>query len=294
MLRGFGGFDESGLSEVLTDNLVYYLDYGFVEKGGYTNVERGSDLANYTKQHKLYPIDDDLKIWVSRRKNWVWENNRGLPISGVYIDGDLSTSGYTVNYKNGYIEFDQPVSGTVELNYSYKYIQVFDADENRIFSADQDSFNVTDSVFINGSGFSLPDRRIQLPAIGVEVLTGRTMKPYELGNYSQDTNTHVLCNIFTTNDKEAKRIADYLSYQKDRVFNLFDRDHVASGNLYPLNYDGTLNNPSGTYPYLSENFPFKKAFAGKASILDLEVEEVNEITPRLFHTTVRFNLNCVY
>jgi hypothetical protein len=293
-LRGFQSFDESGLSEVLTDNLLYYLDYGFVEKGGYVNIERPSIAS------KLYSVRDPResngKVWASRRKNWVWENNIGIGISGVWVNNNLITSGYKISYRDGTITFDNPISlnSTVEVNHSYKYIHIFDADENRLFDGDKESFNVTDNQFINGSGFTLPDRRIQLPAIGLEVLTDRTSKPYELGNLSQNMKTRVLCNILSTDSRIGKRIGDYLSYQKDKVFVLFDRDLAASSGFYPINYDGSLNNPSGTYPYLSENFPYSKVFSKKVYVSDLRLENVNKINSDLFHLTARMELECIF
>lgn len=296
-LRGFQSFEESGLSEVLTDNLMYYLDYGFLEKGGYTNVQRGSI---YNNQHILYPVNDAREtagtIWASRRKNWVWEEGFGIPISGVWVNNTLVTSGYEINHKNGYIKFNNPLHNTsnVQLNYSYKYIQVYDADESRIFDSDPDSFNVSEGIFINGSGFALPDKRIQLPSIGLEVLTDRSSTPYEIGNLSQNMNTAVLCNILSTDDRIAKRISDYLTYQKDKTFFLFDRDMAAQSGYYPANYDGTINNPSGTYPYLSENFKYKKVFAAKGTLSEIRVENVKRITPQLYHSTVRMTLHCIY
>jgi hypothetical protein len=293
-LRGFQGFDESGLTEVLTDNLLYYLDYGFVEKGGYTNIQRPSPAA------KLYHAKDPRqavgKVWASRRKNWVWENGHGIPISGIWVNNNLITSGYTISYTDGAVTFDTALSinSTVEVNHSYKYIHIFDADENRIFDGDQESFKVSDSLFINGSGFVLPDRRIQLPAIGLEVLTDRDSTPYELGNLSQNMKTRVLCNVLSTDNRIGKRISDYLSYQKDKVFVLFDRDMAASSGFYPLNYDGSLNNTSGTYQYLSDNFSYSKVFARKVYISSLRTEKMNKINADLFHTTVRMELECVF
>lgn len=293
-LRGFQGFDESGLTEVLTDNLLYYLDYGFVEKGGYTNIQRPSTAAKL--YHAKDPRQASGKVWASRRKNWVWENGHGIPISGIWVNNNLMTSGYTISYTDGAVTFDTALSlnSTVEVNHSYKYIHIFDADENRIFDGDQESFKVSDSLFINGSGFVLPDRRIQLPAIGLEVLTDRDSTPYELGNLSQNMKTRVLCNVLSTDNRIGKRISDYLSYQKDKVFVLFDRDMAASSGFYPLNYDGSVNNPSGTYPYLSDNFSYSKVFARKVYISSLRTEKMNKINADLFHTTVRMELECVF
>jgi hypothetical protein len=293
-LRGFQSFDESGLSEVLTDNLLYYLDYGFVEKGGYINIQRPS--INAKLYHVKDPRESTGKLWASRRKNWVWENEVGIPISGVWVNNTLMTSGYTVSYRDGSVLFDTPISinSTVEVNHSYKYIHVFDADENRIFDGDKESFDVTDNLFINGSGYVLPDRRIQLPAIGLEVLTDRNSKPFELGNLSQNMKTRVLCNVLCTDNRITKRIGDYLSYQKDKVFVLFDRDQAASSGFYPINYDGSLNNSSGTYIYLSENFPYSKVFAKKVYVSDLRLEKLNKINGDLFHLTARMELECVF
>jgi hypothetical protein len=293
-LRGFQGFDESGLTEVLTDNLLFYLDHGFVEKQGYTNIQRPSPAARL--YHAKDPRQSSGKVWASRRKNWVWENGHGIPISGIWVNNNLMTSGYTISYRDGAVTFDNPIStnSTVEVNHSYKYIHVFDADENRIFDGDQESFKVSDSLFINGSGFVLPDRRIQLPAIGLEVLTDRDSTPYELGNLSQNIKTRVLCNVLATDNRICKRISDYLSYQKDKVFVLFDRDMAASSGFYPLNYDGSVNNPSGTYQYLSDNFSYSKVFARKVYISSLRTEKMNKINADLFHSTVRMELECVF
>lgn len=292
-MEQFGIFNRSGLTEILTDNIINYFDYSFIKDGGYTDVERGNPLS------VLYRVDNIIgqknTVWASRRKNWVWENGYGIEPKKVWVNNQLVTTGYRINYRDGCIIFDSPISPTakVEINYSYKYLHLYDADENGIFRSDADSFNVSD-VFINGSTFTLPDKRIQLPSIGFEVLAGRNSLPYELGNYSQDTRTRVLCNILSTDSRIAKRISDYFSYKTDRVFVLFDRDLAAEAGDYPFNYDGTISNTIGTYDYLAENYPYTRVFSTKASISDVTVETPRNITSDLTHITVRFSLNCIY
>ena len=294
MLRGFENFNESGLTEVLSDNLIYYLDYGFLEKGGYSNSETpssSSKLINFND-----PRQPEGKIWGSRRKNWVWEKNYGIDISGVWIDGDLTTSGYQISYRNGFVIFDEPIStsSNVEVNHSNKYIYVFDADQVGIFNADKDSFNVTDGNYINGSRFSLPDKTIQLPAIGIEILNSKVATPFELGSLSQNIKTRGLCNILSTDPKVAQRTGDYLMYQKHKEFIAFDRDLAAISGYYPVNFDGTINNRDGDFPFLSENFPYSKIFAKNVYISDLKLESLNKINSDLFHLTARIELECVF
>lgn len=285
-MKGLQSFGESGLSEIITDNIINYIDFTFVKMGGYTDIQKPSPLS------KLYKVSGDGKVWAAKRKNWIWEPGHGIVVDKVWVNGQIVTD-FKVSYRDGCIYFNNPINSgaLVEANYSYKYVHIYDADEYGVFNLDN-NFEV-DDVFINTSKIYFPDRRVQLPSIGIETLVNRTSSPYELGNYSQQVKTRVLCNILAADNKVAKRLADYLSYLQDRVIVLFDRDKAAEAGL-SQNYDGTRNSLQGTYEYLSDNFPYLKAFARKASVSNIQTEKSYNITPSLVHITVRMTVDCIF
>lgn len=290
-MKGTTNIAEPGYREVLRDNIISWLDYSLLNIHGYINVE--STTTAYGQMNQLQSLNGSTTQYYSRRGNWVWEPDYGINISGVYVDGSLVTSGYDINYRDGIITFDNPVSGTVAVNHSQKYVEVFNAQDNSFFRADEDSFNVSDGYFISGSGNILPKDKVQLPAIAVEVVNRDTRTPYEMGNTSHYRDTQVLIRILANDDSVSSRIADFITDQKETSFALFDSEIVARSGYYPLNYDGTINYVSGYYSNLSNNFPYNKVKNANVFIKDAYSEDLNYLTKNLCKVTVRLNIESI-
>jgi hypothetical protein len=288
-MKGTSNIAKPGYREVLRDNIISWLDYSLLQVGGSIDVT-GATTA-YGKMNELTKISSTQ--YYSRRGNWVWEPGNGIPISGVYINNVLQTSGYSINYRDGIVDFDSSVSGTVSVNYSHKYIEVFNAQDNKFFRVDDASFEVNDSYFITGSGLELPRDRIQLPAIAVETVNRDTRSPYEIGNTSHYRETQVILRILSNNDSVSSRIADFITDQKETSIKMFNTEKVALSGYYPINYNGTLNFQSGYHQYLSDNLPYDTIKNSNVFIKDAFSEDLNYITPNLCKVTVRLNIESV-
>ena len=74
---------------------------------------------------------------------------------------------------------------SVQLNYSYRNVQVYIADQAPWWDELQyNSMRVDDATFSeigSGNWGILSNHRVQMPAIVVEAVPRRTFKPYELG-----------------------------------------------------------------------------------------------------------------
>jgi hypothetical protein len=129
------------LSSELENNLKWYLDYGLLGIGGWSNVnipEAGPYGGNYDR---LRPVNDpsysDGQVWESSRKDWVWETGSPysgydpIQISGVYINSTIRTTGevgyeHHYDYPLGRVVFDSAISQseTVQIEYSHRNVQV--------------------------------------------------------------------------------------------------------------------------------------------------------------------------
>ena len=116
-----------------------------------------------------------------------------IDISGVYINSTLkgtgdATYGHHYNYPLGRVVFDTAISSTstVQLEYSYRNVQTYIADQAPWWDELQyNSMRVDDSTFSqisSGNWGILANHRVQMPAVVIEVVPRRTYQPYELGS----------------------------------------------------------------------------------------------------------------
>lgn len=262
-LKGIANIGESTLTEIIKANLISYFDWGFVDKGGYLNVNvsmsgfYGGDLS------RLRPVEDPRytngKVWESARGNWVWESGvsvgNPIPISGIYINGTLTSSGYSIDYPNGQIIFNTPISQTsvVKVAYSSKWVKFTDSDNIPMLSKVQpNSFRVDDTNFMAGSGnyILLNDQKYQLPLVALQVLDG-SFEPYEIGSGYQYKRDRVKMFILTEDGSTATKLADILSFTNEKTLFLFDLNRMASDNKFPLTHRGSLAAGAMTYPQLT-------------------------------------------
>lgn len=288
-MKGTNNIAKPGYREVLRDNIISWLDESFLNIGGLIDaVDVNTAFGKFNQLTKLSSTE-----YYSRRGNWVWEPNFGISISGVYVNNILQTSGYSINYRDGIVKFNSPVNLPVSVNYSHKYIEVFNAQENNFFRIDDESFEVHDGFFVTGSGLELPKNRIQLPAVAVETVNRDTRTPYEIGNTSHFRDTQVILRVLSNTDSVSSRIADFITDQKETSIQMFDTEKVAMSGYYPLNYNGELNFISGYHSYLSNSLPYDTIKNSNVFIKDAYSEDLNYITPNLCKVTVRLNIESV-
>jgi hypothetical protein len=276
-LRGFDNVFESLLMNELQDNLVQLYDWHLLCKGNYFNSSLGETDYN-GNDYSLLQISDNANFtpgqaWEGFRKNWIWQSgvdNSPPPkvgtdsdhpgISGVYVNDTfypndaVGTYAHHVDYYNGRVVFDNPLptGSKVQAEHSYKYMNVVYASslpwlrEIQYRSLDLD--NAVDSP-------NIPEFRVQLPAIAIEVVPRRVMSPFEMGSLSQIVDTDVLFHCVAEDEITRNQMLDIISFQNDTLFGMFDSNEIISNGVLPIDYRGSPNPNALRYPELIADYP---------------------------------------
>lgn len=267
-LKGVLNSQRSSTTNLLLDNFLSFYDWGFLDAGGYYNI----DISN-TRKSRLRPVNlpiyTDGTVWQTGRKNWVWETgiSVGAPINRTHphINGSEQPTGYVADYVNGRIHFSSPLpSGSVvTMGYSYKWLEVVPAHDVPFFREIQNFSNEVDSPqFINdefGSWAQFGETRVQLPALAIEVVPPNSFKPYALGGGQWGHHTIVFY-IITENRWECSNIMDSILFQNDRVIYLYDTNLIAQNNAFPLDSKNTPKQNALMYPQLVDDFRYKDCY----------------------------------
>ena len=297
-LEGFLNTQDLTISNILLENLILFYDWGFIDKGGFYNINMPASGIYGGDKSVLKNVTDpnyaNGKVWQANRGNWVWETGTtlGTPISisGVYVNGALNTTGYNIDYKNGKVIFDSPVSvsSNVKLQYSQKYINVVPSRGIPwLRQIQQFSNRVDDRQFtFSGSGewAILGQTRVQIPAIAIEVLPPKELNGYQLGG-GKNIYNDVIFHVITGNDWQCSNILDQISLQNERDITLFNPNRAMASGVYPFDKNGYLRQgalPSGLYPNLVKNFNYRKCF-----IHDTRAPSISQLSPDLYIGTIR-------
>ena len=299
------------LSSEIENNMKWFLDWAFLGIGGWSNVTMPTSGAFGGTFDTLRLVNDPSysngQVWEGARKDWVWETGSSyeghdpIQISGVYVNGVLkgtgdATYGHHYNYPLGRVVFDNPIStsDTVKVEYSYRNVQVYVADEAPWWDELQyNSLRVDDTHYSStgsGSWGILANHRVQMPAIVLETVPRRRFKPYQLGDTSQFVQQDIVFHIVGENRWWRNQLVDILSYQIDSQIWLFKTDTLIESGAYPLdyrgmkvasplNYNNVVNTPQ--YRYLL------------ARMTDMSITEMESYDARLHEGTVRATLEVV-
>lgn len=309
--RGFAQLGSSTLTEIIRANVISFIDWGLVDKGGYFNVLLTQSGVYGGDFSRLRPVSDPRyttgTVWEAQNNNWVWESGTSIgnpiAISGVWVNGSLLPhSGYTVDYPNGRIVFDEPrsLSSTVRVEHSYKYVYVTDARSVSVLrSVYPRSWMYDGPNFFVGSGqySQLADQRIQLPAVAVEI-GGISHSPYELGTGNRYVRTDVVCHVLAESEIEGLKLADALSYQNEKTIHLYDTNRLASEDRFPLTAGGDIAEGCLTYPQLVSptgdgGFRYGGTQGGQLRLHDVDVEMGQWLDNSLYRTAVRFTTQVI-
>jgi len=291
---------------ILEDNIKSFLDWGFLNIGGFINIEIPSSGMLGGNFHQLKAVTDPgnttNRVWEAPKKDWVYENGVSfsgsdpISISGVYLNNTLLPApsgsgnyGYYLDYPNGRVVFNKVVSSTsrVELSYSYRYVQTYKANETTWWKELQtETYNAAN--FKTNPDLSITsNHRVQTPAIIIETAARTVLTPYELGTSTNIITQDVLLHIFTENPMQRNSLVEILLEQKDKSLNLYNINKVIKNNVNGLNYRGEIN-PSGlNYDQLSNNLSYiiKRAFIKKA-----ELSELNTFSNSLYNAVLRWSI----
>ena len=309
IFKGVTNYSDVQLMTEIENNLKYWLDWSFLCIGGWTNVyQTGYTDTRIGSPGQLNWVSDasfvNGKTWQSARKDWIWEqnvnygSNSGNPINitGIYINNTGMSSGYYINYPLGRVVLTNAVAtgSVVKLDYSYRNVQVYKADDcpwwkTLQFSTMADNVQFTQDP--RTGDWSIGSyHRVQLPAIIIETVPRGVSRGYEMGNGSLIMEQDILFHVLTDNRITRNNLTSMLATQNDRVIWLFDTNTVSSGRLFPLDYRGEKVNAL-TYPdFVSETgFRYKKCMFTKTV-----VSEVDSLNPHLYESVVRSTLEVVF
>jgi hypothetical protein len=215
-------------------------------------------------------------------------NNTGYPSSD-------STYGWYIDYPLGRVVFDTAISTDYEVQseYSYRYIQIYRADDVPWFRELQfASLQPGDGYFSQvGSGeWEMgSNHRVQLPCIIIESIPKGNTKGYELGNDALIINQDILFHVLAENRQDRNNIIDVLRQQSDKTIWLFNSNTVAQTGAFPLDYRGML---TGTlmYPDLvaEDGYRWKSCTFNNNNISNIE-----SIHPNLYEGVVRSTIEVI-
>lgn len=297
-LEGFNNTQDLGLTNILLENFVLRYDWGFINKGGYYNINTPASGMYGGDKSRLAPVKDpnyaDGKVWQSSRMNWVWETgvSVGTPIqpTGIYVNNTFISSGYNIDYKNGRVIFDNPVavSSNIKISHSQKYISVLPASNIPFFKNIQRYSNRVDSnqFLIRGSGdwATLGETRIQLPAIAIEVTPTTDTKPYQLGG-GKWMHNNIIYHVITQYGWQLNNILDVIAEQDDTSFNLFNPNQALNSGVYPFDASNYLRPQAlngGMYPQLVQNFKYRDCF-----IFNTSKPEITQLSSDLYYGNIK-------
>jgi hypothetical protein len=310
--NGVSQYGETLLSSELEVNLKSFLDWGFLCIGAWTNVEIPTSGAWGGVFHKARLVDDPAytlgTVWETPRQDWIYETGLccytgGTPISisGVYVNGTFYGTGDAVyghhyNYPLGRIVFDSPrlTTDTITLEYSYRNIQVFRADEAPWWQELQyNSTRVDDpSMYMQSSGnwAIIGNHRVQMPAVVLEVVPRRRFKGYELGNNSLIVYQDMLFHILAQTRWERNQLIDIISFQNDKTIWLYNSDSIATAEVGPLDYRGMLVPNSLMYPAFV-NLPYRWK---RCTFTNTVISEVESYNPMFHEGIVRTTFELIW
>lgn len=299
-LKGINNIGDSLLNDQLATNVVEFFSWALLGVGAFYNVNRPASGVYGGDQHQMRLVDAPNyrrgQVWEGFRLNWVWESGvdygyQPIQISGIYLNNTflpIATTGtyaYNINYPLGRITFNNPVpvNTRVELSYSYKYINVCQADSPWFKELQFNSFLIENNFNNSASGIRSVDakHRTQLPAIIVEVVPRRKLTGYQMGG-GQLVTQDVLFHIFAETSFERGNLVDIITYQKEKRIIFFDKNAISSANAWPLNLNQSLNPGALCYPDLLRFYPGLDAVFS-----DITSQETMNLSPGLYQGIVR-------
>jgi hypothetical protein len=307
-------FTEKSLLTNLEHNMKAFLNWGLLNVGAYVNVDIPTVNIHNFSQHILKPTKDQNRpertVWQSPRKDWVHEygicfkDTEPNTFSGVFVSGLFypaptgnSTIGYTVDYPNGQIIFNQalPTNTSVQASYSYKQVQIYNSNEfpgwkEIQLGANKNTANQFNSY--NSGDFAVAaEHRVQLPAIVVEADARESSSPFRLGDHSLILKQDILCHIISENKTERYKIVDAIRYQKDRHIWLYDINKIVQDKVYELNLNGSINPNRINYEDLLNLNQYRWHLA---RISDIQVSDMVFYHMNLYGSTVRVTLEFIH
>lgn len=272
-------FSDYSVMAQVEENLKAYLDHSFLHIGGFVNVSSGNTIysVNNTKTTVSQASYVPGKVWETYRKDWVYETGisyngtsptavSGVTVNNIFLPTPTGSGnyGYKLDYPNGQIIFNKPIptGSKVFVNHSYRKCQVYKSSTANWWGE-----------FRNAIYSDLPNEySIQTPAIVIEPTNRSNLIPYQLGDRSFFVDQDMLLYIFADSAIERNNLTDIVRLQKEKTLYMYDINKVIKNGVYPLQYDGQVNNSGQNYVTLLNNssYSYLKLFIKDINLLGLE------------------------
>lgn len=289
----------------LEDNLKGFLDWSFLNIGGFINVSNPTPAITgivgfHTLKLSSDPTVQGNRLWEAPRKDWIYESGvsysgmspvvfSGVRLNNTFLPAPTGSGNYSysVNYPLGQIKFTNAVSATslVTAGYSYRYIQTYKASDSLWWKEVQKETYNPANYKTNGDYAITSVHRVQLPAILVELAPRTELSPFQLGTTENVWTQDVFLHVFASTATQRNILIDILLSQKDKVLFLYDSDKVAKNQSYSLKSDGSINLNGQNYPGLVEHFR-----QHWCNIKNSSLGEINTLSSSLYNGLVRWSI----
>jgi hypothetical protein len=296
---GFGGYD---LTDQISYNLKWWIDWGLLNNGAFGIFQRGAGGISFydTTEAELHPVPDERfpegTIWEGAGREWVWESGVTVPsgeidpfrVSGVYVDGTFysqnavsgGTFGHHVDYQNGRIIFDNPQNpdGTIEAEFTTRSVHVSFADNPEFKEIMLDALEEFEQD-LSPSGTPVREHQIWLPAVFIEVGEGR-QRGLQLGG-GQIKTRFINLHIFADNPNDRNLLKDWLDFQSRASFDMADLNQIT----WPFDQYGDIVSGITNWPDMATAFPGRKI-----RIHDATSRNLNSLNSRIFRARVTWEV----
>lgn len=340
----FSGVDHIGdhlFMSQIENNIKSFLDWGFLNIGGFINVSRGKQNIYGNPLALLKPVEDpnytNGQVWQTMRKDWVWEDSivyqrciddpnqleqatpcpstppppcptgniqtiSPINVSGIYINNNFyhtTTSGqysYNVDYINSRILFNSaiPLSSNVQMEYSYRWIQVYNYDNAQWWRQLQYQTDANSEHFnqLSKGDFSiLSNNRIQLPAVVIETISRGLSNPWQLGDKSLVMKQELLLHVVAETMADRNKIIDIIRLQQDRFIDMYDTNLVIKYNIQPFLINGSLNPNRLRYDQLISCGLYRWKVA---RLIDIFASDVESFSPFLTESNIKLTVEIIF
>jgi len=301
MSINFKGIESAGvagfsLTDQILTNLKFWIDHNLLIHGGFDIYKIGQDSFFSNDEANLKYVPDarfpDRTVFESVGRGFVWESgitpvNGDTPFrpSGVYINGNFVPSSSTgpdrfhIDSLNGRIIFDESrnANDIVSANYCSRAVYTGFSDSSEFSNIMLESIE----EFLSGktpSATPSKEHQVWLPAIFVEVQSGKVLRGLQLGG-GQVKEKIIVLHIFANDSGYRNMLLDILDFQNRAAFWLGDTNKIPQmfdefGDVLP----GITN-----WVDLASQFPYRKL-----RITDGSCKTINSLNTKLFRGQVRW------
>jgi hypothetical protein len=303
---------QNSLLDQLEDNLKSFLDWGFLNIGGFININIPTSGISQNPTHILKQTNDPAysngMVWQTIHKDLVWEtgisyngfspiNISGVTVNNISYPAPTGSGNYRyeINYPLGRVIFNSGLAAgsVVNMAHSYRWCQVHKANASPWWAELQGDllnpstqFNQSDKGDFNITA----NHRVQMPCIVIESVARSNSTPWQLGAtdfiYDQD----ILLHIFTERSSDKNILTDIIRMQKHKTIWLYDINKIINSGINGLNYKGNKNINGKIYCDIvnNENYRWNKCFFKEVSIMDMETANNS-----LFWCTIRLTAQVI-